>query len=328
MHKNNSLLLFLLFSLFSFINLHSGNIGLISTQENGIHERNKSFFYYVDSFKALGHNVEYLWENANFNEYDLIISWNWKPFLSRCKEKVILLCFEPEVIIQEHGDFRLLSSYYCVFTWNHKICNKKQYEKFYYPSFHNKDILPSHLPPHNEKKLACMINSHKSENHKEELYSIRKNIVKFYEQYYPDDFELYGRSGWRSGKFKVFKGKCKNKNQVLQNHKFNYCFENWYNDYHYISEKIFDSFSNLCVPIYLGAKHICDYIPDNTFIDARNFKNIRELHLYIKTMDEETYNKYIQAIVKFNQSKLIEKFTHKHLKNSILEKVKEKMNQK
>ena len=43
----------------------------------------------------------------------------------------------------------------------------------------------------------------------------------------------------------------------------------------YISEKIFDCFFAGTVPLYLGAPDIEDYIPADTFIDLRQFRELR-----------------------------------------------------
>jgi hypothetical protein len=117
---------------------------------------------------------------------------------------------------------------------------------------------------------------------------------------------------------------CNDKDQTLKDHKFLYCFENWKNNYHYISEKILDCFNNLCVPIYSGSSKITDYIPKETFINAEDFNyDIKAIHEFISSMDENTYNTYIDAIKAFILSKQADNFNgnnyNKTLLNSVLE---------
>ena len=77
----------------------------------------------------------------------------------------------------------------------------------------------------------------------------------------------------------------------------------------YITEKIFDCFFAGCVPVYLGAPNVADYIPSGTFIDKRNFKTYEELYSYIKNMPETEYAGYLDAIKNFVRSDKIYPFS-------------------
>jgi hypothetical protein len=274
-------------------------------------------------FEPLGHSVSLAWKHSDFESFDLIVSSNAKSFLAPYKSKTILSCFEPPVIVSAHADFKEMSKYLCVFTWNHDICNGKNIEKFFYPCGQIKHDEQEKPLPFNKRKLACLVNSFLSKSYTHELYSIRRKVVKFYKNYYPDDFSLYAQRGWKFGYYPVFKGEAADKGAVLRAHKFIYCFENWDNPYHYISEKIFDAFNDLCVPIYLGSSRITDYIPKETFIDARSFGTIKAVHAYIESMDENTYNKYIEAIISFSRSDAPTKFTHEFHIAQIIGKIHE-----
>ncbi|HON84209.1 MAG TPA: glycosyltransferase family 10, partial [Caldisericia bacterium] len=61
----------------------------------------------------------------------------------------------------------------------------------------------------------------------------------------------------------------------------------------YVTEKIFDCFLSKCIPIYLGAYNIEQIIPKELFIDYRIFEN-DNLSLYLKSMDNNKYNKMIE----------------------------------
>ena len=101
---------------------------------------------------------------------------------------------------------------------------------------------------------------------------------------------------------------------VLKNYRFSICYEDVCNTQGYISDKIFASFSNGCVPVYLGASNITQYIPKNCFIDRRDFNSDNELCQYLNNLTADDYNLYIsniKAYLKTKEAKLfsMEEFT-------------------
>ena len=96
--------------------------------------------------------------------------------------------------------------------------------------------------------------------------------------------------------YSTYGGWVDDKLATLKNYKFSICFENVYGFTGYITEKIFDSFLGSCIPIYLGANNINDFVPSDCFIDQRNFKNINDTYQFIKSMDEKVYNNYLGNI--------------------------------
>jgi len=310
----------LILFLFSCNILFSANIGVVGWRR--IHTYLTD--YLEKELKPLGHDVKHLWRDGDFDSCDIIVSCNFHDFLEKYKDKVIMSCWEPEVIVPEHSDFERLSGYLAVLTWNHDICKHKGFEKFYYPGDVINEKMYTPLP-FREKKLSCMIASYLTKWNRKELYSIRRNVVKFYQRYYPEKLALYGKRGWGFRFKPIFKGFADNKSKILSQHKFNYCFENWQNDYHYISEKIFESFDSYCIPIYLGSTRINELIPEETFIDARKFKSIQDLHDYLENMNEETYNTYIDAIKAFNKTKMRYIFSNAYHNQTVLRIIKESL---
>ncbi len=151
-----------------------------------------------------------------------------------------------------------------------------------------------------------------------ELYVDRLEAIQYFSK--AKDFDLYGR-GWdhpvlyTKGKYAEaikasYRGEVEDKLPVLQKYKFSICFENcifggW------ITEKIIDSLYAGCVPVYWGAPDITEYIPADTFIDFRKFKNFEELDAYLRNMDEVTYNRYIDAINRFIVSEKADAWSEK-----------------
>ena len=89
----------------------------------------------------------------------------------------------------------------------------------------------------------------------------------------------------------------------------------------YITEKIFDSFFAECIPIYLGAPDIGKYIPKDTFIDKNNFTTYDELYKYLKSMQKNEYNNYINAIKSYIKSDKIYEFSSEYFVDMIIKNI-------
>ncbi|MBN2239558.1 MAG: hypothetical protein JW712_07280 [Dehalococcoidales bacterium] len=92
----------------------------------------------------------------------------------------------------------------------------------------------------------------------------------------------------------AYKGTVSSKHETLSKYRFNICFEN-YSMPGWITEKIFDCFYVGTIPIYLGAPDIEDYIPDNCYIDLRNFKDYSDLYHYLTSLSENELMSYKKA---------------------------------
>ena len=148
----------------------------------------------------------------------------------------------------------------------------------------------------------------KRSNNKNELYGLRQKIINFFETKKTDDFNFYGIF-WPENKYKNYKGHIKTKLDVLKQYKFSFCFENTQNTPGYITEKIFDCFQAGCIPIYLGAKNIEQYIPKDCYINFNDFKNLDELYLFLKNFEENQWCNYYQKIANFLNSNQAQAFS-------------------
>lgn len=95
--------------------------------------------------------------------------------------------------------------------------------------------------------------------------------------------------------------------ELLSKYKFSLCFENT-SFPGYITEKIFDCFFAGCIPVYLGAPDILNYIPAETFVDYRQFKSHNELSDFLNSMSEQEAQRYLDAAREFMASPLFDKF--------------------
>lgn len=243
--------------------------------------------------------------------------WLWMRIIKN-RNKNILFIGEPPLINPFSFMKVVLFFFTKVYTWNDQLIDNKKFFKYDLPK---KLIRPKIKGiKFKEKRLIILMNSNLlpflpfqllSPSTKE-LYTERIKAIEFFDKNYPTDFSLYGR-GWNKPrklnitdrlfgvkKYNSYKGEFpqKEKYKILSSFKFSLCFENSATT-GYISEKIFDCFKALCVPVYLGAPNIADHIDTSCFVDYRKFKNFEELADFLKNMSETTYDKYISAIKKF-----------------------------
>ena len=95
---------------------------------------------------------------------------------------------------------------------------------------------------------------------------------------------------------------------LCEQYRFVLSFENFRGNRGYISEKIFDAFFAGSVPVYLGDDRITDYVPPETFVDARNFDNYTDLLKYLIACTEQEWLDMRAAGQDFIQSDKFLKF--------------------
>jgi len=241
------------------------------------------------------------------------------------KQKFLIIIEPPSVYKANHRT-SVINKYEKIFTWDDSVIDNIKYFK-YNLSF-NLDSLKSELLNIKRMKSIVMIARNKVSTHKNELYSHRKDIIKWYEKNAPNEFDLFGQ-GWDEKKIKlypfhylnrnktigrtlyrlfekkltVYKGTIKSKSQILSNYDFSYTYENIEGIKGYITEKIIDSFFSLTIPIYRGADNILDYIPNELFIDSRHFDSIEDIHKYISSISKNKIIEIRKDIIDFFQSK-------------------------
>jgi alpha(1,3/1,4) fucosyltransferase len=255
--------------------------------------------------------------------------------------KSYLLLFETELIRPDNWILEYHQKFNKIFTWRDDFVDNKKYFKI------NWTHLFSELNTVNgmyERKLCTLIAGNKSSIHPLELYSKRKEAIRWFENNHPEEFDLYGvnwKSNWRLNKLlkysqlqrlvqsinnifdynPSYKGKIKNKSEILKHYKYCICYENAQNIPGYITEKIFDCFIAGCVPIYWGANNVEDHIPTGTFIDKRKFSTYAELYEYIKYMSLDDYSHYIENIHGFLKSEKIIQFTPEWFSKTIIKEI-------
>lgn len=260
----------------------------------------KPFFQLREHLENSGHQVKITYSGANLIDADFIISLCdinqniLRNLSSYPRGKCFLLIFEPPVTFPAIYQPSLSNIFGKIFTMFDDQIDSKNYFKLYYPQPRLEMISP--VPDFYQKKLCTMVSGNKSSDHPQCIYKYRRDVVDFFEELNTDEFDLYGPS-WE-GK-KNWKGTIPNKWEVLKQYKFSFCYENMGNQKGYVTEKIFDSFIGGCVPIYLGANNITEYVPPDCFIDRRNFSSNEDLYQFLRSMDKTTYDAHIAAIKKY-----------------------------
>ena len=149
-------------------------------------------------------------------------------------------------------------------------------------------------------------------------------------------FRLYGR-GWdkpiegfsaayHQAALKVYAGPIaldvQTKRNVLNGYRFSICFENCAFP-GYVTEKLFDCFLAGCIPIYLGAPDITDFVPAQTFIDFRRFGSLAEVDRYARDLSEAEAQRYLDAARDFLASSEFDKFDAARLAQEMVDILEE-----
>lgn len=243
-------------------------------------------------------------------------------------KSLYLLVLESKLIRKENYATENHTIFDKIFTYDDSLIDNRKYFKINY-SF----LLPASIPTDLSKKekLCTMIAGNKTVHHPQELYSKRIEVIRWFEQNQPEDFDLYG-VGWDEGSlgsllprvftrrwewlrrlgapvFPSWRGRVVRKRDVMGLYRFAICFENIMDVPGYITEKIFDAFFSGAIPVYRGAENVTDHIPAGCFIDIRSFSSYEELYSYMKDMPEKDYAKYLDNIESFLKSERSYPFT-------------------
>ena len=290
----------------------------------------------------VGTNAKIKLENADIVFFNDIPNFENKYVREIFNQNIpkYLIIFESQIIRKLDQKNSLFNRFDKIFTYDDNLIDNKRFFKINYSFDFNRKI--NNYALRNNKYV--MISSNKSSNKPNELYSKRRKIIDWFENNYPERFSLYGHD-WDKyifpniiplkylnrykfiqillrKKLNVYKGQVERKNKILLKYKFCFCFENVSSINGYITEKIFDSFFSLCIPIYLGAPNISSHIPTNCFIDASKFTSLDELFLFCENLDDNEINLYVTNIINYLNSPEARKFSVEKFSETLLNHIK------
>lgn len=326
--------------------LYQKNI-ILDENQNNIFIRDNAFDkYYVlkNAFANAGFNISTCDINS-IDESDAVLYIDIPSRLPSKKNinKSFLIMMESPLIKPDNYDFKKHNYFKKIFTWNDNIVDGNKYIKIYY-AFKIPDKIPRNK---HKEKLVCLIVGNKTSKYKNELYSERIRLIRWFENNHPDDFDLFG-VGWNEyiftgpkliralnkipylkkilylfigEKYSSYRGTVKNKNDILRKYTFSICYENILDQPGYITEKIMDSFFAGSIPVYLGASNISNYVPENCFINRKDFKSHQELYDFMINMDEETIASYLDNIENHLNSNLGKLFSSEQFAKTIVTEV-------
>lgn len=261
--------------------------------------------------------------------------------LKKTRNSKYLILLETDQIYPDNGDEKQLKEYEKIFTWNDNIVDDERFIKINFPNVINVQPVDGFK---NRDRFCCLIAGNKTLATKDErnLYPERVKAIRWFEQNAPQDFDLFGVD-WNMpvvhrgllGKlerrvlrvldrriklrpFPSYKGRIKQKYEILSRTRFSICYENVRDLPGYITEKIFDCFFAGCIPVYWGANNIADHVPSDCFIDRRNFEDMSTLYAHLKAMDLQTYHGYQQRIAAFLKSDAAKPFSAEFFADTIV----------
>jgi hypothetical protein len=288
------------------------------------------------------HTADYLIKNAGSelgDYYSLGISNNYSSLTSlKAVNLKAFVVMEPPVVAPHL--YRELPALTSVFErvyvhntegdgYSLEGVDKSKLRQLFWPQ-PRADVIEPLWKNKNRKHRLVVINSNlKPVSYSGELYS--KRIEAMADLACVNAVDLYGR-GWdkwwsrnamwlpywrnKSALKSIYKGSCVSKYEVMSKYNFALCFENMAMK-GYVTEKIFDCLYSGTVPIYLGAKDIKSLIPENCYIDYRNYSSA--LHMWEHIQSFSTHE--IESIRAAGREFILSQ-AYKNYYNSILNIVK------
>ena len=221
-------------------------------------------------------------------------------FIMRSGKPIYAFLTEPPPVTPENSLLSNTLFYDKMFTWRTDLIDGYKYIAIRPMCF---DFETPRFTGFEDRKLCVLIGHILSDifPSKSAIYEKRREVLDWFAQNHPDDIDVFGKQPYGVGKmnkYPFFRGEAEDKRETLAGYRFSFCYENSrYRDY--ITEKLFDCFLSGCVPIYMGAPNVTEYIPASCFIDPDDFSGYDELYLYIKSMTIDEYKCYLNAAAEF-----------------------------
>lgn len=256
-------------------------------------------------------------ETPQWNKVAYTVVWN-KPRIKKKilnsipKKRAVLFQWQSPIECPKLYARKYTRHFRRIYTWNDDLVDNYRYFKFYFPAL---KPMATPIPSFEKKKLLTMVAPYNKPTKKVgELYSERERAIQHFEG---KAFEFYG-PGWEGKQYSSYRGTGP---YELKNYRFALCYEDIGGVKGYISQKIFDTFAEGCVPVYLGASNITDYIPKECFIDRRDFASDEELYAFLEKIDKVSYENYLTQIRAFLSSEKAQVFSLKYFQVLFLDAV-------
>ncbi len=228
-----------------------------------------------------------------------------------------VLISESEMWLPSNFDPALHDMFAAVLTWHDDLVDGKRYHKFQLGQ-------PLEWPSVGRvrfrgRRLLVSISANKYSRHAMELYSERRRAIRYFERAWPSDYDLYG-VGWNlpatrlqrmipclTPHYPSYRGEARLKASVFPRYRFALCYENACHP-GWVTEKMLDAIRSGCVPVYLGAPNIADYVDSGAFVGRQQFTTDQELGEFLRQMDESTHARYLEAGADYLASSKFKRF--------------------
>jgi len=269
-----------------------------------------------DMYKNLRDIDLWLMLEANPRNYFFFISRLINP------RKVIPVILEPPVVSPWEWKYLHFWSrlHRFVLTWSPELVKaNKKFMKFHYLPFSFDVSKYDYYNSKPKKNLCLLMQSNKASRVKGELYSLRREIIRYYETRGDNLLDLYGY-GWNTLNTQhlgpsepfytpIYKGMAEDKWETFAEYKFIFCIQNAIPAGDYECD-IFMAITTGVVPIYLPPQDADTYIPRDIYINYNDFENLDDLTDYIKSIvDTPVYEEYRRKGWEFINSARFRPFT-------------------
>ncbi len=150
------------------------------------------------------------------------------------------------------------------------------------------------------------------------LAGYKRKLLHIYGNKWPNGYALEN-SGFGFEKEKPWWTK---KIEILNEYKFNLCFENTAHHY-YITEKIWHAIVSFTLPIYHSLNSsVYEIFPENSFVDAHQFTDVHAMFDYIENMSDDEYLERLNLCIDvFNHSLQMKKENYNMNAHDIISKI-------
>jgi hypothetical protein len=256
------------------------------------------------------------WSRAVQPDSDAVVYFNHYTYSRRIHNQVcpdalkILYMYEPVAVDPVQYTRQVWMQFDLILTWNTYLTEASHAFIFeagaYYDLPYTADygLTPlTGLPdPASREKAICQVCGDKYSLSVEEIYSERRKVARWFHANGKTRMYVFGTPAMNVPNYL---GVCHNKAETFSTYRYALCFENSFHPVWtrgYLTEKILDCMATQTIPIYFGCSNIEELIPDNCFIDYRNFSSLGELDDFLQSMSDDEYLGYVERMNQFHST--------------------------
>jgi alpha(1,3/1,4) fucosyltransferase len=261
---------------------------------------------------AVGGEALVVWSRVEADAADVVVYFNYYSYRAKVAARYpnrrrILFISEPVVVAPDQYRLATWKKFDHVLTWCGALLQPGApfsylpviHFDYPFPAGHGVAGAPERFLQTPRRTALCQICGDKRSLIAGELYSERRRVARWFHEHGTLPFDVFGRPAMAVPNYR---GVTADKLATLSEYQFALCFEN---NHHprwaagYVTEKLFDCFHALTIPIYLGAPDITAQVPADCFIDYREFASLQQLHDHLLGLSAEACQQYRENILQF-----------------------------